>query len=401
MLQLEEAVTRILDVIPAPQPEKIPLAESYGRIAARDLAAPLDLPVFDNSSMDGYAVRSGDLATASEKTPVPLRLIGRLAAGDAPQLKVNSGECVRVFTGSPIPEGADAVVMQEDTRADTQQQEIIAILSSVEPGENIRWRGEDIPAGTRLIAGGDRVTAGRMALLAAVGLGELEVGRRPVVGLVATGSELREPGQTLRPGEIFESNRVALSALVRAAAGEARVYPLIRDTLPATREALSSAMDACDIVVTSGGVSVGEMDFVKSAFLEIGGTVDYWKVAVKPGRPFVFGQKGGKFLCGLPGNPISALVTFLLLVRPAILRFQGATGVSLPSVIGELVEPLVNSGTRRHFMRVVVQPDGKVASAGMQASHALSSSATANGLVDVPPETSWGAGTKVRVLRWE
>jgi molybdopterin molybdotransferase len=401
MLQLEEAVARILAAIPAPGPERVPLSEAFGRFAARALSTPIDLPVFSNSSVDGYALRSADIASASQPSPVRLRLAGRLAAGDAPGASVNAGECVRVFTGSPIPQGADAVVMQEDTRVDASDPAHISVLCSASRGENIRERGEDVRSGSRLVGEGDRLTAGRLALLAAVGCGQVEAARRPVVGLLATGSELREAGQALRPGEIYESNRAALAGLVRAAGGEARVYPLVPDTLPATRDALQSAIEACDLVVTSGGVSVGEMDFVKGAFLEIGGSLDYWKVAVKPGRPFVFGQKGNKLLFGLPGNPISALVTYLLLVRPAILRFQGARDLALPSFDAPLAGPLVNAGPRRHFMRVALRPDGAVVSAGLQGSHALSSAAAADGLVDVPPDTTLGAGTKVRVLRWD
>jgi molybdopterin molybdotransferase len=221
------------------------------------------------------------------------------------------------------------------------------------------------------------------------------------VGLLATGSELIEPGDALSPGKIYESNRISLASLVARTGGVARIFPIVADTLEGTREALSAALAECDLLVTSGGVSVGEMDFIKPALQEIGGSLDFWKVAIKPGRPFVFGQAKGKLLFGVPGNPISALVTFLVLVRPAILRWQGATEIGLPRNPGVLSEALTNSGERRHFMRVKLDHEGKVTSAGMQASHVLSSMAAANGLVDVPPNTTLSAGAAVKVLRWE
>jgi molybdopterin molybdotransferase len=222
-----------------------------------------------------------------------------------------------------------------------------------------------------------------------------------VVGLLATGSELTEPGQPLAAGRIYESNRAALAALVARTGAVPKTFPIVADVLDGTRQALAAAFNQCDAVVTSGGVSVGEYDFLKRAFEQIGGELAFWKVAIKPGRPFAFGRLRGKLLFGLPGNPVSALVTFLLLVRPALLRWQGATGVSLPAHPAVLVEPLANQGERRHFMRVKVDSAGKVYSTGIQASHVLSSLAAANGLVDVPAHTTLAAGSAVAVLRWD
>ena len=277
----------------------------------------------------------------------------------------------------------------------------VLILTPAQPGENVRPRGEDVKRGATLAEAGEVLSVGRIGLLAAAGLARVQVGRQPVVGLLATGSELTEPGQPLAPGRIYESNRLALAALIKRAGAVPKVFPLVADALAATAPALADAFDQCDAVVTSGGVSVGEMDFLKRAFEQIGGKLQFWKVAIKPGRPFVFGRLRGKLLFGLPGNPVSALVTFLLLVRPALLRWQGATDVSLPAHPGVLAEPLANPGERRHFMRVKVDPAGKVRSAGIQASHVLSSLAAANGLVDVPANTTLPAGTAVSVLRWE
>jgi molybdopterin molybdotransferase len=222
-----------------------------------------------------------------------------------------------------------------------------------------------------------------------------------VVGLLATGSELIEPGRSLAPGQIYESNRTVLATLIKCAGAVPRIFPIIADVLAGTSLVLAEAFKQCDAVVTSGGVSVGETDFLRRGFEQIGGQVGFWQVAIKPGRPFVFGRYGEKLLFGLPGNPVSALVTFLLLVRPALLRWQGATSVALPAPPGVLAEPLTNQGERRHFMRVNVDSAGKVHSTGRQASHVLSSLAAANGLVDVPAHTTLVAGSVVSVLRWE
>ena len=351
--------------------------------------------------MDGYAVRATDVASATPTAPVRLRLAGKVAAGQVFPGEVTAGTCVRLFTGSPLPPGADAVVMQEDTCVDSNAPGEVLILAQARPGENVRSRGEDVKCGSPLAEAGELLSVGRIGLLAAAGVARFRVGRQPLVGLLATGSELIEPGRPLEPGRIYESNRAVLAALIRRAGAVPKVLPLVADVLAETSRALTDAFNQCDVVVTSGGVSVGEMDFLKRAFEQIGGKLEFWKVAIKPGRPFVFGRLRGKLLFGLPGNPVSALVTFLLLVRPALLRWQGATDVSLPAHSGVLAETLANLGERRHFIRVKVDSLGKVRSAGIQASHVLSSLAAANGLVEVPAGTTLPAGSTVTVLRWE
>ena len=401
MLELEEALAGILAVVPPAVSEQIDLGDAHERVLAEAVFSPVDLPGFDNSAMDGYALRAGDVASAKPELPVRLRLAGRVAAGDAFNGEVSAGTCVRLFTGSPLPRGTDAVVMQEDTRVEPGNAQEILVLDSAKPGENVRFRGEDIKHGSRLAEAGEVLTIGRISLLAATGFSNVNAGRRPVVGLLATGSELREPGQPLGPGQIYESNRIGLAALIRRAGAIPKVWALIPDSLALTRHALAEAFDQCDAVVTSGGASVGEMDFIKEALQHESGSVQFWKVAIKPGRPFAFGRHGQKLFFGLPGNPVSALVTFLLLVRPALLRWQGATEVGLATYPGVLVERLANPGERRHFMRVRVDKAGKVYSAGGQASHVLSAMAAANGLVDVAPNTELAAGTSVPVLHWE
>lgn len=402
MLEYEEALARVLAKIPPPLGETIPLSEACGRVLLRDAVAHTDLPPFDNSAMDGYALHSQDVVQgAKPDAPVSLRVAGKVAAGEVFPGEIVPGTCVRIFTGSPLPRGTDAVVMQEDTRVAPERPEEVLILEGVKPWENVRFRGEDVKAGATLVRAGEKMTAGRLALLAAAGASPIEVGRQPRLALIATGTELREPGQPLQPGQIYESNRSTLAILARSCGGIPQIFPLVSDSFSETRQALDTALCQCDLVVTSGGVSVGEMDFVKSALEATGGEVQFWKVAIKPGRPFVFGCRKDKLLFGLPGNPVSAFVTFLLLVRPALLRWQGALNISPGSSPGLLAEPLANPGARRHFMRVRVDAKGEVYSAGVQASHVMSSLAAANGLVDVSPKTSLPAGTRVQVLQWE
>lgn len=401
MLELEEARQRLLDTIQPLPAEKVALRDAAGRLLAEAVVSPIDLPAFDNSAMDGYAVRAADVTSASAESPVELKLVGHVPAGAIFTGTVQSGTCVRLFTGSPLPGGADAVVMQEDTRVEASQPGMVLILDRAKPWENVRFRGEDVKQGAPLLQAGEAMTAGRIGLMAAAGISSVNVHRRPVIGLLATGSELVEAGQPLPPGKIYESNRATLEPLLVRSGAVPRAYPLVPDTLDATCQALKHALDECDAVVTSGGVSVGELDFVKAAFEKLGGVMDFWKVAIKPGKPFVFGRRAKKFLFGLPGNPVSAMVTFLLLVRPALRRWQGATKVLPPVAHGVLAEALANHGDRRHFMRVWMDDNGAVRSTGAQASHLLYSLASANALVEVPPNATLAAGSPVRVIRIE
>lgn len=401
MLELDDARQRLLDAIKPLPVEMLPLRGAAGRVLGEELVSPIDLPPFDNSAMDGYAVRSVDLAAADASSPVTLKLAGQVAAGAVFAKPVQAGCCVRVFTGSMLPPGADAVVMQEDTRVEPGDPGSILVLDRVKPWENTRLQGEDVKAGSVLARPGQRLRAGFLALLGAAGIASVKVHRRPSIGLLATGSELVEAGAPLTPGQIYESNRLALESLLIRSSALTRVYPLVPDSLAATRDALGRAFEECDGVVTSGGVSVGELDFVKAAFEQLGGSLDFWKVAIRPGKPFVFGRWREKFLFGLPGNPVSALVTYLLLVRPALWHWQGAATVPSSTAPCLLAEPLANHGDRRHFMRVRIDENGQARSAGTQASHALRALADADGLVEVPPKTTLPAGTMTRVIRFD
>jgi molybdopterin molybdotransferase len=403
MIELEEAQKRILDRLPPARPEVVALEEAAGRVLSEPLVSGLDLPGFDNSAMDGFAVRSSDLALATLQKPLPLRLIGKIRAGTSPHdVQVGTGDCVRVFTGSALPDGCDAVVMQEETVPSPGDAKNILFYVAPKAKENIRFRGEDVKVGSNIGVTGVRIGAGRLALLAASGAAKVSVGARPKVAFLATGSELRAPGTKLEAGQIYDSNRVMLASLAAACGAIPKVLPVVPDEAGATRKALADAFAEADMVVTSGGVSVGELDLVKAQFAELGGTTDFWKVSIRPGRPFVFGEYQNKFLFGLPGNPVSAFVTFLLLVRSAILRWQGQTNVSLLESSEKLAETLTNKGDRRHFVRVRRdEKSGGIKASGTQASHTLSSLANADGLVDVPPKAVFTQGQIAKVLRWE
>jgi molybdopterin molybdotransferase len=395
MLSLEDAIEKLLQAVrPVDATEKVSLVEAIGRVVSSDVPAPTALPAFDNSAMDGWAVRSADVQGASAKRPAPLECIANVPAGKSFSGAVCAGQCARIFTGSPLPAGADAVVMQEDTRAELPK---VFILDAVKPWENIRFRGEDVKQGSVIARSGDRVTAQMAALLSACGIPEVTAKRRLKVAIVATGSELKEAGSKLSEGEIYESNRVLISTLVSRLGLEAIVKPIVADELGATVAAINEAAQA-DAIITCGGVSVGEYDFVKAAVSELGGAIDFWRVAIKPGKPFVHAQVLGKPLFGLPGNPVSALVTFWLLVRPALLRMAGASNTAPLVAFGILDDEIRNPGDRRHFVRVTVDGEGKVHVSGPQASHRLASLAAANGLVDVPPGETLPAGKIVKVI---
>jgi molybdopterin molybdotransferase len=398
MMELEEARRRIISSVEPLSSECVSLPDATGRFLAEAIGSTLDLPPFDNSAMDGYAVRAADVQSATKEHPVRLRVLGKGPAGEPLSTPVKQGTCVRIFTGSVLPDGADAVVMQEDTTTDPQE-EAVLILDAAKPWENVRLRGEDVKAGTTVLTPGLRMTPGMIALAGAAGAAELKVGRRPVVALLATGNELTEPGQTLAPGKIYESNRAMLAGMVGQAGALPRLWPIVPDAPEPTRDALAAAFAECDVVITSGGVSVGELDFVKSAFQQLNGSLEFWRVAIKPGKPFVFGRLGAKLFFGLPGNPVSAFVTFLLLVRPALARCQGArSGLAEGGGMTRLCtlsEMLANRGNRRHFIRVWVDDQGKAKLAGAQASHLLSGLAGANGLVEVPPNRVFEPGTQV------
>ena len=397
MISLEQAQESILGAIPSPDIEYISPTAARDRVLALDIRATLNLPAFDNSAMDGFAVRSQETLGATSESPITLRDLGISAAGDATAPDVQAGTCVRIFTGAPIPQGADAVVMQEDTRQVGDQ---VHILDSVRAWENVRFKGEDIRSGNVVLTAGRRLNSAALGLIAALGINTLQVGRRPRLTILATGDELKDSSEPLAEGQIYESNRLMISAMLEAAGALCQYMAIVPDDPLATENALAQALDSSDAVVTTGGVSVGERDHIKSAFCRLGGQLHLWRVAIKPGKPFAFGQLGGKLLFALPGNPVSAFVTGLLLVRPAVLRFQGAHRVHLPRFNAVAGERFENHGDRRHFVRVLINNEHRVVSAGTQAAHFMGSLALAEGLVDLGPGTTIQPGETLEVLNF-
>jgi molybdopterin molybdotransferase len=396
MLTAVEARETILSALKPRPPRPIPLPEALDTVLAQDIVAPVDLPLWDNSAVDGYAVRCADLAGAGENNPIHLRVIAELPAGAVRSARLEPQACIRVFTGASIPEGADAVVMQEDTRP--HHEGYIAVVESVEDGEGIRRKGEDVAQGDVVLRAGGRMGPAQLGMAAAVGLAQVTVHPRPRVGVLVTGAEIVEPGQRLREGQIYDSNSYTLGALVKRAGCEAVDLGIADDTREDLREKIDYGLSECDVLITVGGVSVGEYDLVKDVLAELGCEQKFWKVAMRPGKPFVFGIRGDRCAFGLPGNPVSAAVTFLVLVRPALLKLRGLQELDLPRIDAEAAEDFVNRGDRLHFMRGRLERLGDrwlVTPLPRQASHIISSLTNADCLVAVPEGGTVKRGTVV------
>jgi molybdopterin molybdotransferase len=397
-LSVDDAIARILESVPRVPIVDVPLLDAQGLVLAEDVAADRDVPPFRNSAMDGYAVRSTDVASA----PATLRVIGAVAAGAFPDRAIARGEAMRIMTGAPLPEGADTVVRVEDTDNGT---EAVAIAASTPKGTAVREAGEDVRRGETVVAEGTVIRPPEIGLLASVGRASVKVRKRPRVAVLSTGDELAELDAPLGRGQIRDSNRYTLAAAVLAAGADPWVRGIVRDSPDALRAALREARTA-DAIVTSGGVSVGDHDHLKPVLAELG-TVDFWAIAIRPGRPLAFGEivDGVRRvpIFGLPGNTVSALVTFELFVRPALLRMQGRTSVARPRARARLLEPIEKPAQLRFFARGVHDAAaGTVRLTGPQGSGILRSMSLANCLIDVPVGiTRVDAGDTVEVILTE
>jgi molybdopterin molybdotransferase len=373
MIAEEEARARIVEKVTALPETTIPLANALDCFAAQNYFARLPLPAFDNSAMDGYAV----VASSCQKGG-RLRVIGEQPAGPDRKLRVSPGESVRIFTGALIPHGADAIVMQEDvTREDTH----ITVNVDVEAGDFVRRHGCDLAEGQIILARGERIRPATVALLASQGFAEVMVGGKATAAIVSTGDELVKPGEELEAGQIYDSNSVLLSALLQRCGASTKSVEHCRDDRRSLGAAIKRGIKN-NVLIISGGVSVGEHDLVKKVLCELGAKIEIWRVAVKPGKPFLFGNVGGCYVFGLHGNPVSAFVTFLQFVRPAILKLMGAANVNLPHVPAKLAIGLTNDGDRPHYIRGKLE-QGKFTPVGRQESHALFGLSQANALLRV------------------
>src|SRR5438128_4862118 len=391
MISEEEARARILDTI-KPLPERaVPLAQALGCFAAQGYFARLPLPVFDNSAMDGYAV----VASACKKGG-RLRVTGEQPAGRDRQLRVSTGEAVRIFTGAPMPAGADAIVMQEDVTRDGDE---IVINADVEPGEFIRRRGCDLAEGQRILAKGERIRATTLGLLASQGIADVTVGGEVKAAILSTGDELVKPGGKLDAGQIYESNSALLNALLQRCGAIVKSEEHCRDERESLIEAIKRGIEN-NVLIISGGVSVGKHDLVKDALRELGAQIDIWRVAIKPGKPFLFGQLNQCAVFGLPGNPVSAFVTFLQFVRPAILKMMGSTNLDLPQLPAKLTVDLTNDSDRAHYIRGRLE-HGRFTPVGHQESHALFGLSQSNPLLRLAVSQSLKAVEIVDVQIWD
>jgi molybdopterin molybdotransferase len=392
LLSVDEALERLLSgAKPVAEREAVSTLDATGRVLAEPQRSTMNVPPMDNSAMDGYAVRRADVAAAGAR----LKVGQRIAAGSI-GTPLAAGTAARIFTGAPVPEGADAVVMQEDTAAEG---DIVVVKKTPQPGEWIRRIGSDIRAGDVILAAGIRLRPQDTGLAASVGIARLPVVRRVRVGLFFTGDELVMPGDPLPPGRIYNSNRFTLNGLAREFDCEVRDYGIVPDKLQATRDVLKRAALECDVIVTSGGVSVGEADFVKPA-VEAEGELLMWRIAMKPGRPLAFGRVGKAAFIGLPGNPVSSFVTFLLFVRPFLLRTQGIAQVHPRAIDARADFDWPHADPRREFLRVKWNGRGGLDLYPTQDSAVLTSTAWADGLVDNPPGHAIRAGDTVRFLAY-
>ena len=392
---LDEALAELLaQAQPLAGMEQVRTFDADGRVLAQDLVSQLQVPPHDNSSMDGYAVRAREIADEGVTLPVTQRI----PAGSAPA-PLAAGSAARIFTGAPVPEGADAIVMQEDTEALGEGG--VRILRVPAAGQWIRRSGEDVARGAVVLARGQRLDPAALGLAASIGLDRLTVARRPRVALFSTGDELVMPGEVppeqMRAGAIYNSNRFFLQALLRRLGCEVSDFGIVPDAREATVRALDLAAGEHDLILTSGGVSVGEEDHVKPAVQSLG-TLDLWQIAIKPGKPFAHGRVRSAHFMGLPGNPVSSFVTFLLLVRPFLLKLQGARDVAVRATTVPAAFDWPRADKRREFLRVRRDAAGAVELFANQSSGVLTSAVWADGLVDNPAGATIAKGDPVRFL---
>jgi molybdopterin molybdotransferase len=399
-LPLSEALDRVLAAVtPVSDSEQLPIRQALGRVLASDIRAMMDVPGHDNSAMDGYALRSADVPSAA---PLQLKLIGASFAGRPFDGQVGKGECVRIMTGAPMPEGADTVVMQERVRADAERVQFDALPDR---GDHVRSAGEDIKAGDVALSAGTQLHPAHIGVLASIGATEVDVLRRPRVAFFSTGDELCEVGAPMQPGQIYDSNRYTMFGMLQRLGMEIVDLGVVRDRPEELEAAFRRAAKGADLIMTSGGVSVGDADYVMEIFERLG-KVDFWSIAIKPGRPTVFGKLGDALYFGLPGNPVSAMATFYQLAQPAILKLSGMKP-QVPVLIRATSTATIQSKAgRSEFVRGVVSRDQQgqyaVVKTGHQGSGRLSSMTLANCFIVVPEEADViEAGAQVDVQPFE
>ncbi len=381
MISVAEASARILDVIQRLPAEEIRTEECVGRVLAKAVTSPVTSPPWDNSSMDGYAIRSSDLQQHA------LLVVETIAAGVFASRPLESGEAMRIMTGAPIPGGADSVIRKEDTDEGAPS---VRINDLRDAGRNIRKAGEDFRKGDMLFGAGQQLGVAHAGVIASAGIKSVSVTRRPIVGIISSGDELVELGQfspELIGTKIVSANSITIAALVKSAGGEPLDLGIARDTAESMREHLAGAR-GCDLLITTAGISVGDHDHVRSSIVELGGHIDFWKVSMRPGAPLAFGTLNGSSWIGLSGNPVSAIVTFEVFVRPLIRKMLGLESLFRRTFPARLTHPMKLAAPLMHFLRVVItrENDGSYSArlAGSQSSAVLTAMARANALLVIP-----------------
>ncbi len=417
MISVEEAQRRILDCVQVLEPEEKSILDCLGQVLATNIYSPIDIPPLDNSAMDGYAVQAEDTRGASNSSPIVLTVVSEVAAGSIPNSEVKAGTAIRIMTGAPLPKGADAVVQFEDTDEATQRSRRdsssrIGILRPAEKGLNVRHKGEDIAKGTLVLEEGRVLRPAEIGVLASLGHSWAKVIRRPVVSVLATGDELVDIDQPLLPGRIYNSNTYTIAAQVLRYGGIPKILGIGRDSVQSLNERIDEGLNA-DMLITSGGVSVGDYDVVKDVLAKRG-EITLWTVCMKPGKPSAFGvlskkEDGGERRVphlGLPGNPVSSMVTFEQFARPAILKMMGKNNLAKPTIQALIEDDVDNTDGRRVYTRVIVTRRGGQYHArptGPQGSGILTSMAKANGLAVIPENSKGvkaGDTVQVQMLDW-
>ncbi|MBM4438803.1 MAG: molybdopterin molybdotransferase MoeA [Candidatus Rokubacteria bacterium] len=393
MLTVEEALEQILSRVKTLPAERVPILSALGRALAEPIVSGREIPPWANSSMDGYAVRAAD----THAVPARLTVVGTVTAGAVPSRDVRAGEAVRIFTGAPLPPGADAVVPQEDTDAVDGH---VTLRAAVGVGDSVRPRGEDLKAGDVVLEPGAALGPAEIGLLATVGVSQVAVYRRPRVAILSTGNELAELGREPGPGQIPNTNSYSLFAQVREAGGDPLNLGIAADRMESIEERLRWGGMA-DVLLSSAGVSVGDLDLVRDALTRAGAALHLWQVSMRPGKPITFGSIGERPVFGLPGNPVSAMVTFELFVRPALRRLAGFRAIHRGRLHARALAPIANPGVRRGYLRVTLHRDRAGWGArltGDQGSAILTSMVRADGLAVVPGDTIVPAGGDVEVI---
>jgi molybdopterin molybdotransferase len=404
MIPLEEAQNSILATVPRLPAASVPLADALGLVTVEDLGATEPIPPFANTGVDGYAVRAADTAGATPESPVRLRVVDELPAGKAPTVPVGPGEAIRIMTGAPTPEGADAIVMVEDTAAE-EGGNVVVISKAAQPGDHVRAAGGDLQVGDAAFAAGSVLGPAHLGVVASLGRSTVPVVRRPRVAVMSTGDELVPPGESLSIGQIRDSNRPMLMALVAQTGCEAIDFGIGVDDEAVIIERLEKAASSCDAVVTSGGVSMGDYDVIKLVLSRMA-DMNWWQVAIRPAKPLAFGMlSGGVPIFGLPGNPVSSHVSYELFARPALLQMMGHSRRFRPVTPAVAAHDMRRrSDGKLHLDRVTLRRDESsgglvAASAGGQASNVLSAMAASDGLALLPDGDGVSAGESVDVLR--